>query len=202
MKPKSALLVLVLTLLVGTSGAAFAETAIPSTAMSEKVMGNPEAKVTIIEYASLTCPHCAKFHTEILPQIKAAYIDTGKAKLVYRDFPLDQYALKASLLARCGPDDRFFGFLDVLYSEQQRWSRSKDPVAALTKIGLLGGVTKERFEACASNEELTNFVVQQRVDAQKEYSVESTPTFVINGKKLAGALPFAEFKTVIDGFLE
>jgi protein-disulfide isomerase len=175
---------------------------LPADAMSEKVMGDPAAKVTIIEYASLTCPHCAKFHKETLPRLKAEYIDTGKAKLIYRDFPLDQYALKASLLARCAPDGRFFAFLDVLFSEQERWARSEDPVAALTKIGQLGGLSQEAFDACASSEKLTNFVLQQRLTGQQEHSVDSTPTFIVNGKKLQGSLPFDEFKAAIEEFSE
>jgi protein-disulfide isomerase len=181
---------------------ALAGAVVPTEAMSEKILGNAEAEVTIIEYASLTCPHCANFHKETLPKIKAEYVDTGKAKFIFRDFPLDQFALKASLLARCAPGDRFFKFLDVLFSEQGRWSRSDDPVAALVRIGILGGISRERFEACASDEGLQNFVLQQRIDGQREYSVKSTPTFVVNGKKILGAQPFAEFKAVIDGFLE
>jgi protein-disulfide isomerase len=202
MKPRPCVLVFLLAILLGRVEAALAEPALPAGAMSEKVLGDPEAKIVIIEYASLTCPHCAKFHKETLPQIKAEYIDTGKAKLVYRDFPLDQLALRASLLARCAPDGRFFAFIDALFAEQERWARGTDPVVALTKIGLLGGVGQEQFEACAANEELTNFVLQQRIDAQKEYSVESTPTFIINGEKLVGAQSVAELQAVLDGLLE
>ena len=137
-------------------------------AMSEKVLGDDDAEITIIEYASLTCPHCAQFHAEILPKIKTEYIEPGKAKLVYRDFPLDQVALKASLLARCAPDDKFFTFIDALFTQQFAWSRSNDPVEALTNLGMVGGLSKESVDACLSNEELTDYVLQVRLDGQNE----------------------------------
>ncbi len=165
--------------------AAIAESSEPEIspgAMSEKVLGDADAEVTIIEYASLTCPHCAQFHAEILPKIKTEYIEPGKAKLVYRDFPLDEIALKASLLARCAPDDKFFTFIDALFSQQFAWSRSNDPVEALTNLGMVGGLSKESVEACLSNEELTNYVLQMRLDGQNEYEVNSAPTVIVNGK--------------------
>lgn len=189
-------------LIVVHAHAAVSQAPLSPDAMSEKVMGSDDAKIIIIEYASLTCPHCAKFHNEIFPQLKAEYIDTGKAKLIYRDFPLEQFALKASLLARCAPSRQFFAFIDVLYSQQANWSKSEDPVASLTKLGRLGGLSKKKFEACAANEDLINFVVQQRLSGEKEYSVTGTPTFIVNGKKLTGVQTFAQFKAVLDPLLE
>ncbi|MGH1484257.1 MAG: DsbA family protein [Geminicoccales bacterium] len=171
-------------------------------AMSEKVLGDNDAEITIIEYASLTCPHCAQFHAEILPKIKTEYIEPGKAKLVYRDFPLDEVALKASLLARCAPDDRFFTFIDALFTQQFAWSRSNDPVEALTNLGMVGGLSKESVEACLSNEELTDYVLQMRLDGQNEYDVNSTPTVIINGKILAHVSSFDEVKAAIDPLVQ
>ena len=184
------------------SAADATETAIPSGATSEKVLGDADAEITIVEYASLTCPHCAKFHKEILPKIKAEYIEPGKAKLVYRDFPLDQTALKASLLARCAPDDQFFTFIDALFSQQQMWSQSDDPDEALANLGVLGGVSRESFERCISNEELTDYVLQVRLDGQNEFAVESTPTVIVNGKKLAHVSSFEEIRAAVDPLIQ
>jgi len=178
------------------------ESEISPGAMSEKVLGDDDAEITIIEYASLTCPHCAQFHAEILPKIKTEYIEPGKAKLVYRDFPLDEVALKASLLARCAPDDKFFTFIDALFTQQFAWSRSNDPVEALTNLGMVGGLSKESVEACLSNEELTDYVLQVRLDGQNEYDVNSTPTVIINGKKLAHVSSFDEVKAAIDPLVQ
>src|SRR5271168_4105284 len=115
---------------------------------ADHVLGKADAPITIIEYASLTCPHCAEFNKEVLPEVKAKYIETGKAKLIYRDFPLDQWALRASVLARCAPADKYFGFVDVLFQNQVTWATAKDPMAALEKIGMLGGVSSAQFSAC------------------------------------------------------
>ena len=114
----------------------------------DRVLGKADAPITIIEYASLTCPHCADFDKEVLPELKTKYIETGKAKLVYRDFPLDQWAMRAAMLARCAPADKYFSFIDVLFQNQITWATAKDPMAALEKIGKLGGVSSEQFNAC------------------------------------------------------
>jgi protein-disulfide isomerase len=179
-----------------------ASNAIPAAAMSEKFLGDPNAPVTMIEYASLTCPHCARFHNEVLPKIKRDYIDTGQVKLIYRDYPLDQFALKASLLARCAPNGHFFTFLHALFKAQELWARSGDPEAELSKIGRLGGIGEERFAVCTSDQRLIDYVLQQRIDAKEEYSIASTPSFIINGRKLKGALSFEMFQSVIESVLE
>src|SRR5258706_11399400 len=118
---------LAVTLAVSLSGLAAARADEPAAGATAHVLGNPEAPITIIEYASLTCPHCAEFDKSVLPQIKQTYIDTGKAKLVYRDFPLDATALKASMIARCLPSDRYFAFIDALFKQQNNWAYSGDP---------------------------------------------------------------------------
>jgi protein-disulfide isomerase len=195
---KSVVVPVVLVALMGFGRGLLAEATVPADAMSERVLGDPNAPVTIIEYSSLTCPHCATFHNDVLPKIKAEFLNTGKAKLVYRDFPLDRVALKASLLARCAPKERYFTFLNALFKQQARWSRAEDPVAALSMIGRIGGIGEEAFQACMSDETLANYVLQQRADGQKEYSIDSTPTFVINGEIVKGALSFESFKSVIE----
>lgn len=172
--------------------AALAEGA-PAVTPQDHVLGKPDAPVTIIEYASLTCPHCAEFDRETLPKIKENWINAGKAKLVFRDFPLDGLALRAAMLARCAPAERYFAFIDELFRSQNTWGRASDPEQALSRIARLGGMSDEQFKACMKNEDLANAVAASGQTAQKDYGVESTPTFFINGTKLVGALPYDEF---------
>jgi len=163
----------------------------------DMVMGKADAPITIIEYASFTCPHCASFHTQTLPGLKKNWIDTGKAKLIFRDFPLDEMAFNASKLARCADENRYFAFVDVLFRQQVQWARSSDPIAALGKLGRLGGIGKARFEACMTDEALGNAILQSRVTGAREFDVNSTPTLIINGEKHTGALSFEELDRVL-----
>ncbi len=165
--------------------------------LADRVMGKADAPITIIEYASLTCPHCAAFDKETLPKLKEAYIDSGKAKLIYRDFPLDGLALRAAALARCAPADRYFALIDILFRQQDSWSRAKDPMEALGKIGRLAGMSQETIDACLKSDKLMDGVVNIRLEGEKQFKVESTPTFVINGTKISGAQPFEEFDKVL-----
>ncbi len=167
--------------------------AVPTATPQDHALGKADAPVTIIEYASLTCPHCAEFDRDTLPKIKQNWIDTGKAKVVFRDFPLDGLALRAAMLARCAPPQRYFGFIDMLFQNQPTWVRATDPEQALEHIAKLGGMSDEQFQSCMKNEELANAVAASGQTAQKEYGVESTPTFFINGTKLVGALSYDEF---------
>ena len=167
----------------------------------DHVLGKPDAPVTVIEYASLTCPHCAALNNEVMLQFKKDYVDTGKARFVYRDFPLDQLAMTASLLARCAGPDRYFGFIDVLFSGQANWARATDPMRALEQVGRLGGVPPEKFEACRKDEELTNKVLQQRMDGEKTFQINSTPTLIVNGDRFPGGMSYEQFKAVLDAHL-
>ena len=166
-------------------------------AMQDRVIGNAEAPITIIEYASLTCPHCATFHAETLPQIKKEWIETGKAKLIYRDFPLDKYAASAAMIARCAPEDKYFIFLNAFYAQQKNWSRADDPVRVLTQLAGLGGMSKDDVDACLANEELQDAILQMRLDGQMEHGINSTPSFVINGKMINN-LPYEDFKDILE----
>lgn len=167
----------------------------------DHVLGRADAPVTIVEYASLTCPHCANFHTKELPQLKKSYIDTGKVRLVYRDFPLDRLALAASVLAACFEKDRYFPILGVLFEGQMRWARAKDPMKALSQIGRLGGLGQKQFEACFKDKPLQTRILEQRLHGSKTFKVSSTPTLIINGRKFNGGLTFAQMKSVIDPML-
>jgi len=163
-----------------------------------RVLGDPNAPVTILEFSSLTCSHCAAFHRETFPEIKKKYIDTGKVKVVYRDFPLEPRAMAGSLIARCLPENQYFGFLEVLFRSQQKWAGAKDPLAELEKLSRLAGMSKKDFDACVQNAALFQGIQVNREKDSKEFKIESTPSFVINGEKLVGAAPFAEFEKVIE----
>ena len=169
--------------------------------VSERVLGDPDAPVTIIEYSSLTCPHCAAFHTGTLPAIKERFIETGQAKIVYRDFPLDQNALNAAVIAHCAGDVRYFAFLEAMFASQERWSRSSNPTESLLQLAGLGGMPREQAEACLADDAMLDAVLQMRLDGQAEYSVSSTPTFIINGETVSGNRSVDEFATVIESAL-
>jgi protein-disulfide isomerase len=165
------------------------------------VLGSPDAPVTLIEYASLTCPHCARFHTAVLPKFKAEYIDTGKVRLVYRDFPLDGMALRASALARCAGKERFFGFIELLFRRQQAWAASDDAMAALGQVAALGGLTEEDVGACFKDTEILKRIAAQKLEAEQKFNINSTPSFVLNGRKLEDAGSFEDLKKAIDPLL-
>jgi len=166
--------------------------------LTERVLGKEDAPVTIIEYASLTCSHCATFHQKILPVIKKKYVETGKVKIIYRDFPFDRLGLAASQLARCVPEKRYFGFLDVLFSQQESWARDSDPLGALMKLARLAGLSKGAADACLANQDLVDEILQRRVFAEKQWKINSTPSFIVGDKKVVGAVPFAEFEEAIE----
>lgn len=167
----------------------------------DMVLGDAGAPITMIEYSSLTCPHCASFHEKTLPDIKKNYIDTGKLRLVYRHFPFDQPAVMAATLAECAGPEGFFKFLDVLFGSQSSWARSADLLEVLTSIGRLGGLKAEAIAACFNDEALVNRILASRVDGAKEFDINSTPTFIINGEKLVGAQPYVRFVEVFETLL-
>lgn len=170
---------------------------LPAIGADERIMGDPAAPVTIIEYASLTCPHCAAFHSEILPILKSDYIDAGKVRLVFRNFPLDGLALRASALADCAGENRFFGFLDVLFRTQATWSRAADPIEGLRAIASQGGMSDDQFTACLQNEALLDKIVGERLTGADMFGIDSTPSFIIQGRRY-GALDIDGFRKVLD----
>ena len=169
--------------------------------LSDRVLGNPDAPVTLIEYASLTCPHCASFAKETLPGVKKEYVETGKVKLIYRDFPLDNLALRASMMARCAPKERYFGLVETLFATQGNWARSADPSAALQRLGSVVGLNAENYEACVNNREIFEGIVAMREKAEKEHKVKSTPTFIVDGRMVTGDLSLPEFRKALDSAL-
>jgi protein-disulfide isomerase len=165
----------------------------------DRILGNPDAPITIVEYASLTCPHCAHFTNEVLPELKKKWIDTGKAKLVLRDYPLDEPALRAAMIARCAPPDRFYAYVDTLFGAQEKWVTARDYRDALARLVKLGGMSREEFDNCLKNTALENKIVEERLIAAKELDVNSTPTFFINGTRFTGAPTVEEFDKALSG---
>ncbi len=168
---------------------------VPAPAADDIALGKADAPITIFEFASLTCPHCAEFDAETLPKVRSDWIDPGKARLIFRDYPLDQNALKAAMVARCAPPDQFFNFIDVLFKNQVNWALgSPDEVTqALSRIARLGGIGEDKFNACLNDKALSDRILGERLAGQHDYGVDSTPTFFVNGKKVVGALPYEQF---------
>lgn len=164
---------------------------------NEHIIGDVDAPVTIIEYASLTCPHCASFHTEILPDVKEQLLDTGKARLVYRDFPLDQLALRAAALVRCTQPPQRPAMLSLLFRTQQTWAGSDDPIAALNRIGNGVGMSSEAVQQCLQDEEVLDAVIAQRLEGEQKFNVNSTPSFIIGGKLYSGGLSADEIAELV-----
>ncbi|MEE8499485.1 MAG: thioredoxin domain-containing protein [Kiloniellales bacterium] len=162
----------------------------PAIFADDRILGSADAPITIIEYSSLTCPHCAALHKDILPKIKETWIAEGKARLVYRHFPIGAMALRAAAVADCIEGERFFGFLDLLYKSQQRWAKSKDPLKSLGQMARLAGMSQERFESCANDEAQMDRILARARDGRMTYEVESTPTLIVNGRKLEGVRGF------------
>lgn len=161
----------------------------------DHVLGDAKAPITMIEYASFTCPHCAHFHTQILPEIKKKWIDTGKVKLIYRDFPLDQVAAKAAQIAECAPNDRYFGIIDLIFRSQPTWAATHDPIAELAKPLRIAGLGENEIKACLANEAKAGAVVGDYRGGET-LGVNSTPTLFIDGQLYKGARSVEELDAV------
>jgi protein-disulfide isomerase len=191
-------LVVILLAGLGAEARAQAATAGADPRLQDMVIGKADAKVTIIEYASLTCPHCATFHAEVLPALKTEYLDTGKARLIYRDFPLDNLAFAGAILARCGGPEKYFTFLNVLFAQQRQWATASDPKAALTQIARLGGISAEQFDKCLADKALGDYILNARLEGNQKFNVNSTPTLIINGKTEAGVPSLDDLRKKLD----
>lgn len=194
-------------------------TAFPAIAQEDKgyaigdvVIGDADAPVTIIEYASLTCPHCASFHQNSYPEIKAGYIDTGKAKLILRDVFFDQFGLWSTMIARCGGEATYPQMINMFLNRQQSWyldhvgafnqTKNAQPmIDEMMKIGRLAGLSNERMNACLSDEAYLERLVTDFQTNTAEDEVRSTPTFFINGEELSGAVSAAAMAAIIDKHL-
>lgn len=176
---------------------------VDTSSIVEMVQGEADAPVTVIEYASYTCPHCATFHNGPYKNLKSDYIDTGKVRFIYREVYFDRYGLWASMIARCGGQERFFGITDLIFKGQSDWVRAGEPsaiVEELRKIGRLAGLDNDQLEACLQDGDKAQTLVawfQQNADADE---VRSTPSFIIDGDKYSN-MSWDEMKAIIDGKL-
>lgn len=182
------------------SGTVDMEKVLAEGSLPDKVLGNADAPITIVEYASMTCGHCANFHRNTLPDIKKNYIETGKARLILREFPFDPRAEAGFMLARCA-DDKYFAMIDVLFQQQQNWAGVENAREALLQIARLGGFSQESFEACLTDQKLLDDVRKVRDRGAKEFNVDSTPTFFINGNVYKGAMRVEEMSAILDSML-
>ena len=204
----------VATALLGSSALTLAGTAQAQTvpmadlmkpdALPEMTLGDAKAPVTIIEYASMTCSHCAHFAETTFPDLKKRYVDTGKVHFIFREFPLDNLAAAAFMLARCSAETdsgKYFAFVETLFRQQRTWAVEK-PLPPLMGLAKQAGFTEESFNACLSNQKILDGIESVRQRAIQQFKVQSTPTFFINGTQYAGAMEIDEMAKIIDPLLK
>ena len=170
-----------------------AQTDQPVIGPDEYVLGKADAPVTVIEYASMTCPHCAKFDTDVMPRIKSEFIDKGLVRFVFRPFPLDGLSARASLMAQCAPAEGYFSMVNILFHSQNDWALASDPVAALKQIGRTAGLSDADIDRCTADQAALDRIVAGIKEAQAQFGVDSTPSFIINGKKYTN-MPFDDYQ--------
>lgn len=181
--------------------AADAQTKLPDAGpLGDVWLGPADAKVSVIEYASMTCSHCAHFHETTWPELKKKYIDTGKIRFSLREFPLDPLATAGFMLARCNGNDKFYPMTDLLFAQQKNWAFTDKPVDALLALVKQAGFTQESFEACLKRQDIYDAIVQVK-DGGAKAGVDATPTFFVNGQKVSGAVSIAEFDKVLEPLL-
>jgi len=169
--------------------------------IEEIFLGNKDAKVTVIEYSSMTCIHCANFHKDIYPKIKENYIDTNKIKFIYRDFPFDKQALFGSVLAKCAPKEKYFDFVKLILSTQKKWITNDDTfIDKLKNIGKLAGLTESKINNCFKDEQIVDNIINTRTFAERKYNIDSTPSFIINNKKYS-AMSYENFEKIIENLI-
>ena len=194
---------------------------LPAVHEDDRILGDPDAPVTIIEYSSLTCPHCATFHSDTLPQIKSDWIEPGKARLVYRHFPLGGMAAVAASVVNCLEGPRYFALLETLFKNQQTWaarqvprdlegylkqrcqagppaSADDDPFGILKGMVKIAGINEEAFEACLCDREELQRIMETARQGAIDFEIQSTPSFVVNGQKVVGAVPYEDFVKVLN----
>ena len=197
-----------LAILAALNAPAWAQGAAPSSAelmetgvLPDQVLGKEDAPVTVIEYASMTCGHCAQFHISTYPEFKKRYIDTGKVRYILREFPLDPLAAGAFMLARCAGKDKFFPLVETLFQQQRNWAVQK-PLEPLFAIARQAGFTQQTFDACLRDQKMLDGIEAVRTRGSDKFKVDSTPTFFINGKVYKGALTINQLAEAIDPLIK
>jgi protein-disulfide isomerase len=165
--------------------------------LGDRAIGNPNAPVTIIEYASLTCPHCRKYHAEVFPKVKSAYIDTGKVRYIVREFAIGRTAGTAAIVNRCAPPEKYFSLLDAFLSRQSEWVGQEVRRDAIYGVAKSSGMSRETFDKCLSNQTIIDGLIEAK-QLGRQFGVVATPTFFVNGKKAQGAITFEEMKALIE----
>lgn len=187
-------------MLAAATGATAQDDAATVELAPDMMMGSAEAPVTVIEYASYTCPHCARFEKEVFPLLKSEYIDTGKVLFIHREIFFDRFGLWAAMLARCGDGTRYFGMNEMIYGTQREWLGSGEPqevVANLRKIGILAGLEDAQITACLEDRELAQSLVAAFQTHSQADEIDATPTFVIDGQKYSN-MPWSEMKAILE----
>lgn len=170
---------------------------------TDNIMGSADAPVTIVEYSSLTCPHCANFHQMTVPGMKEKYVKTGKVRYIIREFPLDQLAFAAAAIARCADKEKFFPFVTALYKSQSNWAKGDGSAAQkLFDMAKQVGFTQEKFNACLGNKEVIEHISESRRQGSEDFGVNATPTIFINGKKLEGGNSLADIEKAMEPYLK
>ena len=170
--------------------------------LPDLALGPADAKVTVVEYASMTCGHCAHFTKDVWPEFKKKYVDTGKVRYIFREFPLDNLAAAASMLARCAGGDKAFPLIEVMFEKQQEWAFGEgNPVPRLFEIAKQAGFTQESFDKCLTDQKLLDDITAGRTRGSDVFGVQATPTFYINGKKLDGGPTLDKFDAMIEPLL-
>jgi protein-disulfide isomerase len=185
---------------VFAQGASPADLLVPPQ-LGDRAIGNADAPVTIIEYASMTCPHCAHFHEAVYPELKKRYIDTGKVRFIFREFPLDSLAAGASMLARCADESKFFPLIETLFQQQRTWAVEK-PIPPLMAIARQAGFSEQSFNACLSNQKMLEAMQAEQKRAVDKFGVNSTPTVFVNGKMVKGGGSIDELAKIIDPLIK
>ena len=165
----------------------------------EKVLGDPGASVTIIEFASLSCPHCAEFHKTRFDWLKENYIDTGKVRFIFRDFPLNRPALLGSMVAHCADPSKYFAYLSLLFKNQEKWAFSQPVEEQLVKLARVSGMGQEKLLNCLEDEALAEKIIQSRLDSQNTYNIESTPSFLVGDQLIVGVPSEERLRELIEG---
>ncbi len=170
--------------------------------LPEMTLGKEDAPITIVEYSSMTCGHCANFHEKVFPYLKEKYIDTGKVRLIFREFPLDPLAAAVSMLTRCSPPDKFFEMTALFFDKQTVWIRTDNPVDALFNLTKQVGFTQETFKACLTNQKLLDDINRVRDRAADKFKVDGTPSFFINGRLSKGISTKEELDAALAPFMK
>ncbi|MCV6575907.1 MAG: DsbA family protein [Cohaesibacter sp.] len=171
-------------------------------ALPDKVQGSADAPVTMVEYSSLTCPHCAAFHNGAYKELKTKYIDSGKIRYITREFPLDPLAAGGAMLARCAPNDNFHAMNDLLFETQRTWAASPNPVDALLKLAKQVGFTQDGFTKCLQDQKLLDNIRTVSQRGSEKFGIDSTPSFIINGELHRGALSIADIDKIVAPYLK